>query len=51
MSDAGACAGLVVADFSQGMAGPMATMIMADHGADVVKVEPPGGDFAVRLAS
>ena len=46
MSDAGACAGLVVADFSQGMAGPMATMIMADHGADVVKVEPPGGDFA-----
>jgi crotonobetainyl-CoA:carnitine CoA-transferase CaiB-like acyl-CoA transferase len=41
-----ACAGLTVVDLSQGMAGPLATMVLADHGADVVKVEPPGGDLA-----
>lgn len=40
------CDGLRVVDFSQGMAGPLCTMILADNGADVVKVEPPGGDWA-----
>jgi crotonobetainyl-CoA:carnitine CoA-transferase CaiB-like acyl-CoA transferase len=40
------CAGLRVVDLSQGMAGPLATMVLADHGADVVKVEPPTGDLA-----
>jgi crotonobetainyl-CoA:carnitine CoA-transferase CaiB-like acyl-CoA transferase len=35
---------LKVIDLSQGIAGPMATMILADQGARVVKVEPPGGD-------
>ena len=37
--------GVTVADFSRVLAGPLATMVLADLGADVVKVElPPGGD-------
>ncbi len=44
-----ACENLTVVDFSQGMAGPMVAMILADHGADVIKVEPPNGDWARPL--
>jgi crotonobetainyl-CoA:carnitine CoA-transferase CaiB-like acyl-CoA transferase len=36
--------GLLVADFSRILAGPYATMLLADLGADVVKVEGPHGD-------
>lgn len=36
--------GLLVADFSRILAGPYASMLLADMGADVVKVESPGGD-------
>lgn len=43
---AGALEGIRVIDFSQGTAGPYAGMLLAEQGADVVKVEPPGGDRA-----
>ncbi|WP_234531562.1 CaiB/BaiF CoA transferase family protein [Streptomyces shenzhenensis] len=36
--------GLLVADFSRILAGPYATMLLADLGAEVVKVESPAGD-------
>lgn len=40
----GALDGLVVIDLTVMLAGPFATMLMADHGARVIKIEPPGGE-------
>ena len=40
----GSLDGIVVLDFSQGIAGGYCTKLLAGLGADVVKVEPPGGD-------
>lgn len=37
-------AGIRVVDLSWGLAGPVAALLLAEAGADVVKVEPPGGD-------
>ena len=47
----GACAGLRVLDLTEGLAGPMATMILADFGAEVVRVEPAGGDPGALAAN
>jgi crotonobetainyl-CoA:carnitine CoA-transferase CaiB-like acyl-CoA transferase len=40
---AGALQGIRVIDFGQYIAGPLAGMLLADQGADVIKVDPPGG--------
>ena len=40
----GALAGLKIVDLTRVLSGPFATQILADHGADVIKLEPPAGD-------
>ncbi|HYA34710.1 MAG TPA: CoA transferase [Candidatus Binataceae bacterium] len=52
MTDSGPLAGFRIVDATQMVSGPMATMILADQGADVVKVEPPAiGDLTRAMGS
>jgi len=45
----GAYTGLKVLDLGQGIAAPYCAMLLAMHGAEVVKLEPPGGDWSRGL--
>ena len=40
---------LRVLDISQGIAGPLCARLLGDFGADVIKIEPPGGDCGRRM--
>lgn len=48
---AGPLAGVRVVDLTSMISGPVATMLLGDQGADVIKVEPPGGDLVRRLGT
>jgi crotonobetainyl-CoA:carnitine CoA-transferase CaiB-like acyl-CoA transferase len=50
MSYAQPFAGLKVVDLSQGIAGPYCAMLLAQYGADVIKVEPLEGDWSRTLS-
>lgn len=45
MDNVGPLKGLVVADFSQLAQGPWATQMLGDMGAEIIKIEPPKGDW------
>ncbi|HEX3576826.1 MAG TPA: CoA transferase, partial [Rhodopila sp.] len=42
----GALDHLLVLDLTSHLSGPYCAMLLADHGAEVIKIEPPGGDTA-----
>ncbi|MBI1816283.1 MAG: CoA transferase [Deltaproteobacteria bacterium] len=45
----GALHGIRIVECAQDIAGPYAAMLLAEQGADVIKIEPPGGDRARAL--
>lgn len=50
MSDAGPLAGIRILEVGVMLAGPYATMLLADLGAEVIKIEPPGGEISRQVS-
>jgi len=49
VSAPGSLDGFRIIDLTQGLCGPFCTMQLGDGGADVIKIEPPNGDYARRM--
>jgi crotonobetainyl-CoA:carnitine CoA-transferase CaiB-like acyl-CoA transferase len=49
VSTNGSLGGFRVVDLSEGICGPFASMQLADAGAEIIKIEPPKGDYARRV--
>ena len=50
MTDAGPLAGIRILEVGVMLAGPYATMLLADLGAEVIKIEPPGGEISRQVS-
>ena len=51
LAGGGPLGGYRVVDLTMNMSGPLGTMMLADQGADVVKVEPPGGEVIRKVGT